>query len=200
MIQIEYKCTKKEFVRIFASWSHRSIEGNFPRVILLLSFIILGNMLINLNRELLLIFQGRYGGMLVFSLISSFAVVLLLLISIFFYEYRAVVYYWQRNTLIKEMGSCVKKITFFEEYAILEEKIFFEKTSKKLEYKEINKICICKTGIAFFENSMIMAICKNNFATEEDYKTVCRWLKRNKVNKREFKNLKSRSEDTLIKK
>ena len=30
MIQIEYKCTKKDFVRIFASWSHRSIEGNFP--------------------------------------------------------------------------------------------------------------------------------------------------------------------------
>lgn len=177
MIQIDYKCTKKDYIRVFANWSHRSIEGNFTRVILLLAFIILGKKLVSLNRELLLIFQGRYGSMVVFSLIVSCAIIFLLFISIFFYEYRAVVYYWQRNMLINEMGSSVKKIVFYEEYAMIEGEIFFEKISKKLEYKDIKKIFICKTGIAFFENNMLMAISKNNFVTEEDYKMLCGWLK-----------------------
>ena len=85
MIQIDYKCTKKDYIRVFANWSHRSIEGNFTRVILLLAFIILGKKLVSLNRELLLIFQGRYGSMVVFSLIVSCAIIFLLFISIFFF-------------------------------------------------------------------------------------------------------------------
>lgn len=178
-IKVVYKENEKDIKELYRSWSRRSMQGNLVRVKLLFSFILCMYLIKKCILPYFPILEKMASNLLKLYAGIFILVLLYIFYLIFAYEYRNAKKYWETSLMIKEMGSFIKAISFYEEYVEIEGCIFYKKIIHKFSYKDEKNICIYKNGIVFGDGRNLLFISRNLFDKNE-YIEVSNWIKINR--------------------
>lgn len=181
MIKIDYKCEKKEFIRLFVYWRHRSAAGQIRELCTILTFIIFSYISVKTVNLLLMAYDGKFGKVVLLMCGIWGIILFLMFMDIFIFEYRLANKLWEKKLLIQDMDSYLEKIDFYEECVILNGTIFHEKIRKKFTYQDMGKGYVYKTGIIFYKEQIPLVISRNTFSTQEEYEKVGQWIKSSRI-------------------
>lgn len=182
MVKINYNYDKKEFTQLFRKWHRRTLKGNCIRIYFLLLFLILGYITSKAGDKLLYTSEGGTQKSILIIMSIPYSIVLLLFLLFLFYDYIIACRCWKRTNFMREtLGTYIESISFYDTYVVFEETVLYEKIKKNFNYSDIQKVVFYKSGMIFFFEKTPLFICKKNFSIQEEYDTICKWIKEKRL-------------------
>lgn len=186
MVKLLYNYNKKDFMRLYIDRSYRSLDDNFSRMVLLFLSVIFS--IESLIMYELLIYDGNekisyHDIYQVFA--QAVFILVMLLFAIFFLAYQRAAYCWARRQLLREKACYIRTMSFDIDCLIVDCVVLNKRIIKKIFYQDLSAAKIYKNGLFLsIKGSLPLYVCKSLFDTEEEYETVCKWIKADK----KFKN------------